>query len=104
MAVRESHGGNAFEDELAAFRKETAGAPAIRGIDRNSPDAYRVLYMKGPLLLHRLERAMGEEKFRELLRAFIEKRNRSTADLLALVEQIGSAKLSQELDAGLSEQ
>ncbi len=98
MAVRKAHGAEAFAAKLAEFRKETAGAPPIRGIARESRDAYRVLYMEGPLILHRLEQAMGEDKFRRLLHRVMDEQVRSTGRLLAIVEQSASPEVSRELD------
>lgn len=101
MALRKSHGNESFEAELALFREKTAGAPAIRGIPRHSPDAYRVLYMKGPLMLYRLEQAMGQQNFLKLLRVFATGQPRSTDRLLALVERFGSRELRDELETAL---
>jgi hypothetical protein len=98
MFVRTFHGQKAFDSRLSDYRKETTDTRAIRGIDRKSPQAYAALYKKGPLILHQLEKAMGQEAFGRFLAALIQEEIHSTERLLSRLEEFSSRDVRQHLE------
>jgi hypothetical protein len=102
MFVRTFHGQKAFDSRLSDYRKETADTPAIRGIDRRSPQAYVALYSKGPLILHQLERTMGQEEFGQFLAVLVQEKIHTTEGLLSRLQQFSSRDVRQHLELMLA--
>ena len=87
MYVRDRLGNEAFKNWIEKYRENAHDTPPIWGIDRNSPEAYTVLYEKGALLLYELELRLGQYNFMSFLRLTLENEVKTTAEMLALVEK-----------------
>jgi aminopeptidase N len=90
MVTREVQGREVYEELLTKKKEQSKDAPPIRGLDRDSEEAYTVLYSKGPVMLGRLESEMGQEPFLALLREFATQDERSTELFLDLLERRSS--------------
>lgn len=67
LAVREEFGQLEFNKKIDEYKEVTKDLPPIKNMPRNHKDAYKVLYMKGSVILNNLMNTIGEEKFNELL-------------------------------------
>ncbi len=103
MVVRDELGDTAFETGIAELKREAQGMPPIRGISRSSDKAYTVLYMKGALVLYRLEQELGREKFRQYLAKLASTRSRSVDGALDQLEQCCSASAKASVEKMLLE-
>lgn len=101
MLLRERVGPGEVERRIREYRKAADGTPPIRGLDRDHEDAFRVLYRKGPVLLHDLEARIGLDRFLALLQALRRDEVDSTAGLLALLAHLSSPADRDWLDAAL---
>jgi hypothetical protein len=95
LALRERFGPEIFERFLERKRERAAGAPPLWGFDRGdttTPEKQaaveRVLYDKGPLLLHELADRLEIGRFLEFCRARIWSGVIQTGHLLDLLEEL----------------
>lgn len=95
LAVREQFGEEIFQNFLQRKSERINGASPMWGFDRSdttTPEKQatveRMLYDKGPLLLHDLAQRIGHQRFLELCRARLWSGVTSTAHLLDLVEEL----------------
>jgi hypothetical protein len=95
---RERLGQEVFEESIREFTEMVKDTPPIYKIDRNSDQAYYVLYCKGALILNQMEEMMGTDEFYQFLRKVSENKIGQTSKLLAFIEEEYSKDLSQWLD------
>lgn len=81
LVLRNTFGLDEYNKIITAFKKMTKSIPPIIGLDRQDENARLVLYMKGPIMLSKLEKHIGELKFEQLLSA-IHTSNIDTTDRL----------------------
>lgn len=67
LALKEVFGNEAFNNKIQMYEQITKNMPPIMNIDRGSDKAHKVLYMKGPLIINKLMKNIGKEKFEQLL-------------------------------------
>jgi hypothetical protein len=85
--LRERFGENQFSINLAEKSRSIVGTPPIWGFDRSTePDAEKLLYSKGPVLLKKLEDRMGREEFNRFCSQVFSRDISSTSDFLGLLE------------------
>ena len=98
------HRGDGTVDEIARGFADTPGLdlpPADPGADRLF---HATVYLRGALTLHVLRHELGDERFFELLRTWVERyggASATTADFEALAEEVGRRDLSGLFDAWL---
>ena len=95
--MRERFGVNEFSRFINEYKEQTIDTPPVWGVDRQSQEAYYVLYMKGSLILSDLEQKLGTEQFLSLLNMISDKSINSTDDLLKLI----SLKVSEDVSKWL---
>jgi hypothetical protein len=95
LAVRERNGVEIFEQFLSRKKERSPDALPLWGFDRNdvsTPEKQalveRILYDKGPLLLHALAERIGYQRFLELCRARLWSGVTDTSHFLDLLEEI----------------
>jgi hypothetical protein len=98
LYIRERLGNREFRTQIQQYEETIDGTPPIWGIDRNSQQAYHVLYFKGALILHSLEQIMGEKPFFELLKEVSTSEVSSTQELLDLITLHASENISDWLE------
>ena len=67
LVLRDTFGVEEFNKIIDIYNQKIKSIPPIMGIDREDENARPVLYMKGPLMLFKLEKSIGESKFMQLL-------------------------------------
>jgi len=92
LYIRERFGLEAFQKEIEDYKSRTQNLPPIWGIERNSNEAYSVLYEKGSVILSGLEEKIGKDKFLDFLKNVSRNKIKITNDFLALMED----KLSED--------
>jgi len=90
---RERYGIDVFNKRIEEYKNRLINTPPIWGIDRNTPEAYTVLYEKGALILYEMEQKLGHEKFFGFLKMVVNEKVKTTTEFLDLVED----KLSKEI-------
>lgn len=92
LYIREKWGNEAFEKQVEEYENKTKGLPPIWGIDRNSSQAYSVLYEYGSIMLYEMEKKIGSDVFLEFLKEVVKNNINTTEKFLKLVE----VKLTKE--------
>lgn len=105
MAIRELRGRAAFEAMIADKQTRAADLPPIYGFDRTKDrkSSPRVLYDKGPLVLHALEEEIGTPAFLELLRRAAEAPVIETDALIELLARSTSRVVADDFLRRLKE-
>ncbi|MGE5432274.1 MAG: M1 family aminopeptidase [Syntrophomonadaceae bacterium] len=102
MMVRSLAGEKAFMERINKKKEKIDLLPKIRGLNRNSEEAYPVLYNKGCCCLYELEQELGKEEFLKLMKWVYSNRVTSTGMfLLELENKYGktlATNFSQKLD------
>lgn len=101
LYVRNRLGENEFNNKIDEYKGRTKNLPPVWGIDRNSPEAYSVLYEKGALILFEFENKVGKQKFIHLLRKVADNRITTTEKLLELIEKEFSNETRQWMETQL---
>jgi hypothetical protein len=101
MYLRNQYGVEKFNERLNKYKENSKDLPPVWEIDRNSNDAYGVLYEKGAIILYELEKKMGKEKFFKFLQLTNKQKVSKTEDLLRLIEKEFSTELKKWLTAKL---
>jgi len=109
LAVRERYGVNIFDRFLERKQERAAGLPPLWGFDRqggtSTPEKQaavdRMLYDRGPLLLHALAQRIGSQRFLELCRAMLWSGVTDTAHLLDLLEELEDKSTRQSMEDNL---
>ena len=96
--MRERFGAKEFDRLINEYKGKTKDTPAIWGIDRQSQEAYVILYFKGSLILSELEKKLGEEQFFALLNNILNHNINSTDGLLKLISSEVSEDVSKWLE------
>jgi hypothetical protein len=94
-----------YRTEIAKLVQSTATAPAIIGFDPTKADhaTYRrVIYDKGTVILATLRTQVGTEKFYAILAKTAAKKVSTTAEFLAVVEEVSGATCRSWLTSKLS--
>jgi Peptidase family M1 domain len=92
LYLREKDSREKFNEQIILFQKWTKNSKPIRGIDRETPEAYTALYNKGSLILMEFEEKLGTENFYKLLRTLLTNKISNTEDFLNLIEKELSKK------------
>jgi hypothetical protein len=105
LAVRERYGSEIFERFLDRKRERVSYNKALWGFDRSdhsTPEKQttieRMLYDKGPLLLHDLAEKIGSQRFLELCRGMLWSGVTHTAHLLDLLEELEEGQVRQWME------
>ena len=85
--IRERKGAKEFQKIVEEYKNNTKDLPSIWGIERNSPNAYSVLYEKGSLILYEFEEKVGKEFFFQFLKDVVNKKISNTNDLLEFAKK-----------------
>lgn len=97
----ERYGKDVFYSRIEQYKTRSANTPPIWGINRNSPEAYTVLYEKGALLLCELEEKTGKDKFHCFLKEISVKKVDTTAEFLDMAEKSFSIEIRNWIEEGL---
>lgn len=62
-AIKHHFGDALFNDYVKAYRESVRKVCPIMELDRNAPDAHKVFYNKGAIVLYDLQKKVGDEKF-----------------------------------------
>jgi hypothetical protein len=94
MAVRELRSADRFDEMIEKKKADNKGLPPIYGFDRrvNREQTPLVLYTKGALKLHELEKRIGPKKFGQFLRAAARERVAETDRLIDILAGVTSPK------------
>lgn len=90
MALRTYKSDELYKDILDKYNEKSKDTPAIMNISRSDEKAVQVLYMKGPLLLFRLENLLGKDRFKTLLRKTHESSIKDTTSFIELIADLYS--------------
>jgi hypothetical protein len=108
LAMRDLVGRAAFAQQIALKRAMSAGAPPLWGFargrvktERARRQAERLLYHKGPLLIHELVGQIGQDGFLEVCRRMISGEERTTRKLLQAVTAVTGGAARHWLEAAL---
>ncbi|PLX16391.1 MAG: hypothetical protein C0597_08015 [Marinilabiliales bacterium] len=93
MMIREIAGVEEFNSMIQKKIQESQNTVAVWGMDRNNPDAQKVLYSKGPILLKELEDKIGKEKFIALCRKRVENEINTSEGFLTLLRNNESQEI-----------
>jgi hypothetical protein len=96
--MRERFGVNEFNRFINEYKEKTIDTAPVWGVDRQSQEAYYVLYMKGSLILSDLEQKLGTEQFLSLLNKVSDNNISSTEGLLKLISEKVSEDVSKWLE------
>lgn len=88
LAIRDIFGEEEFINKISIYEKNTKNLPPIKNFNRGDDKAYQVLYMKGPLILNKLENNIGKENFKELLNKVYTRNVNSTDKFLEILATI----------------
>ncbi len=97
--VRATQGDAAFDKLLEEARVQSASKAPIWGIKRDSPDAYPVLYSKGPLCLYELEKELGAEGYEAFATELHSKNIKGTAAMLELLQRRSTPQVRDHFEA-----
>ena len=105
LAVRKLKGAADFNEILERKKKLGENLPPIYGFDRtkNRQQTPLVLYIKGALKLHELEKDLGEEKFLEFLQKVSGAKVDNTDRLIELLAQFSSRETADRFLSRLKE-
>ncbi len=98
LFIRERFGESSFDRLINGYKEETAGSPPVWGIDRQAPEAYNVLYLKGSLILSELEQKLGKDLFIDLMNMIYQEKIGATEDLLKLIRTEASEEIADWLE------
>jgi hypothetical protein len=105
LAVRERYGSEIFERFIERKRERVSNAAPVWGFDRSdtaTPEKKnavdRILYDKGPLLLHDLSERIGSQRFLELCRGMLWSGVNETGHLLDLLEELEDNPVRQWME------
>jgi hypothetical protein len=101
MYTRDRFGVDKFNKQIEDYRSNTKNLPPVWGIDRNSNQAYTVLYEKGSVILFELENKIGKDKFLNLLKKMSKNNIFTTNNFLTLLEKETSAEIRQWMEKQL---
>lgn len=90
---------DAYNKQIADYKKQTEGLGVIWGLDRSSDNASLILYYKGSLVLHDFMNFIGEKKFFSLLSQIHKRGMAKTADVLQLINDTVSKEAGNYLEA-----
>jgi hypothetical protein len=105
LATRKLKGADAFNEVLEKKKKLNQNLPPIYGFDRtkNRQQTPLVLYVKGALKLHELEKNLGEAKFLEFLQKMSEAKVDETDELIEFLAKFSSRETADKFLAALKE-
>ena len=98
LYIRERIGLEKFQKQVEEYKSKIKNLPPIWGIERNSPEAYSVLYEKGSIILYEMEEKVGKDLFLNFLKEVLETKIKTTEDLLNLVEEKFSVEIRSWLE------
>ncbi len=105
LVIRERFGSDIFQRFLDQKRRRTAGTPPLWEFDRLNtftPEKHtlveRMLYDRGPLMLHKLAQQISNPRFLELCRAILWSAVTNTNHLLDLLEELEGTEIRRWLE------
>jgi len=101
LSVRDLIGDHEFEKRIQKKSVHVDSLPPVRGIDRDDPKAYDVLYNKGCYLLYTLEKDVGKEKFMAFLRSVYLNKISRTDDLIRMMADQFGEDIAKQFNAKL---
>lgn len=102
IALRDNFKQEDFNKTINIYEEKSKGLPPIKNLSRDDENAYKVLYIKGALVLNKLENRIGEENFRELLLKIHMGKINTTEKFLDTLENICNKELMEFIDMLLS--
>jgi hypothetical protein len=102
MAIRAKFGYDRFAEWIHYKDFRSREAPSILQLNTNTRAQASTLYDKGPLILYKLERRIGEELFQKFLSELVIHNIKSTDALLNLLEEIASKEIRMYFEHELS--
>lgn len=102
MMVKEEYGINEFNSLMGLYKQRGDNLPPINNLDRKDAKAYEVLYIKGPILLHKLENYIGEVYFKDLLKNSHQNNINKTQEFLDLLKEQISENIAEKFLIWLS--
>lgn len=85
--IRDKVGEEEYHKIIEDFKNKTKDAPPVWGIQRNSKEAYNVLYRKGALILVDFENKITKKHFYRFIKNVATNRINTTNKFLDLIEQ-----------------
>lgn len=103
LVLRKVFGEEEFNRRINTYAQKAEDLPPVKGLDREDERAYQILYMKGPLILHKLEESIGRSKLEELLKAVHENNIDTTDKFLDKLKEVTSRKIRDKFNMLLIE-
>ncbi|MCT4660574.1 MAG: M1 family aminopeptidase [Tissierellales bacterium] len=101
MALEKLAGKNIFDKKIDEYEKISEKLNSIWGIERDDDDAFDLLYVKGPYLIHKLKMKIGKEGFLTLTRSMHSKNIVTTNDFLKEVKNIAGENIANDFEYNL---
>ncbi len=101
LYIRDRIGKEEFNTMIKKNKEYAKNTPPIWGFNRSGNNAYRVLYLKGALILNELYNKIGSRKFIEILKLKANKETNNTNDFLNMLEQQTSKRTRNWLENAL---
>lgn len=101
IALREVFGEKTFNAKIQKYIQESKGLPPIKNISRRHEEIHKVLYVKGPVILYRLENFITREKFLNLLYKVYLKKINSTEKFMEELVIIANLEAKKYLEKEL---
>ncbi len=102
IALRDNFKQEDFDKIISSYKEKSKDLPAIRNLSRADENAYKVLYIKGALVLNKLENRIGKVKLKELLKETHLNKINTTDKFLYMVEKICNKEIREFLDVLLN--
>lgn len=102
IALRDNFKQEDFDKIISSYKEKSKNLLAIRNLSRADENAHKVLYIKGALVLNKLENRVGKVKFKELLQKTHINKINTTDEFLDIVENICNKELRDFLDVLLN--
>jgi len=88
LLYREKYGNDEFEKTIEKYRQAIINCPPIYGLSRSDEKAFLTLYAKGPVILNKLEKKIGTNNFKKLLKELLLKNIKTTAGFFKTVKNM----------------
>lgn len=98
IAIRDNFKQEDFNKIINSYEEKLKNLPPIKNLNRDDENAYNVLYIKGALILHKLEDRIGKENFIELLKKIHIHKINTTKKFLDELENINNKELRDFVD------
>ena len=95
MIIRDQYGQDYFQSWIDHKKKQMKATEPIWHCDRNSKNAYTILYSKAPVLIYQLEQKIGKKAFNKLIQTMQKKEVATTRQFLILLEDQEGSKIKE---------